>query len=84
MKVAEKLQLKDNPPCAYQIRFAECKGVVATWPGEENGIKLCLRDSMNKFQSEHTVIEVSSWTRFQPGFFEQKNFYIAFNFECSR
>ncbi|KAK9742248.1 hypothetical protein RND81_03G158700 [Saponaria officinalis] len=72
MQVAEKLQLKDNPPCAYQIRFGGCKGVVACWPGKDDGIKLHLRPSMNKFQSKHTVVEVCSWTRFQPGFLNRQ------------
>lgn len=72
MEVAEKLQLQDNPPCAYQIRFAGCKGVVACWPGKDDGIRLYLRPSMNKFQSKHTVLEVCSWTRFQPGFLNRQ------------
>ncbi|GMG99002.1 hypothetical protein Nepgr_000842 [Nepenthes gracilis] len=70
-EVAKKLQL-NNTPCAYQIRYAGCKGVVACWPGESNGIKLSLRPSMNKFQSTHTVLEVCSWTRFQPGFLNRQ------------
>ncbi|KAJ8437704.1 hypothetical protein Cgig2_008330 [Carnegiea gigantea] len=72
MEVAEKLQLKDNPPCAYQIRFAGCKGVVACWPGKVDGIRLYLRKSMNKFHSKHRVLEVCSWTRFQPGFLNRQ------------
>lgn len=72
MEVAEKLQMKDNPPSAYQIRFAGCKGVVACWPGKGDGIRLSLRPSMNKFQSKHTVLEVCSWTRFQPGFLNRQ------------
>nr|APO15852.1 RNA-dependent RNA polymerase 6 [Sesuvium portulacastrum] len=72
MEVAEKLQLKDNPPSAYQIRFGGCKGVVARWPGKDKGIRLYLRTSMNKFQSKHTVVEVCSWTRFQPGFLNRQ------------
>ncbi|KAK1411747.1 hypothetical protein QVD17_32447 [Tagetes erecta] len=69
LEVAEKLQLKDNQPCAYQIRYAGCKGVVACWP---NVKKLCLRPSMNKFESEHTVLEICSWTQFQPGFLNRQ------------
>ncbi|XP_021769354.1 RNA-dependent RNA polymerase 6-like [Chenopodium quinoa] len=72
MEVAEKLQLKDNPPCAYQIRFGGCKGVVACWPPKDDKIKIYLRPSMNKFQSRHTVVEVCSWTRFQPGFLNRQ------------
>lgn len=72
IEVAEKLQLKDNPPCAYQIRFGGCKGVVACWPPKDDRIKIYLRPSMNKFQSRHTVVEVCSWTRFQPGFLNRQ------------
>ncbi|KAL2896157.1 RNA-dependent RNA polymerase 6 [Bienertia sinuspersici] len=72
LEVAERLQLKDNPPCAYQIRFGGCKGVVACWPSKDDNIKIYLRQSMNKFKSEHTVVEVCSWTRFQPGFLNRQ------------
>lgn len=72
LEVAEKLQMKDNPPCAYQIRFAGCKGVVACWPTKNDNIRIYLRPSMNKFQSRHTVVEVCSWTRFQPGFLNRQ------------
>ncbi|GAB2284906.1 RNA dependent RNA polymerase [Dionaea muscipula] len=74
-EVASKLRLRDEAPCAYQIRYAGYKGVVArwpTWPSKEEGIKLYLRPSMNKFHSSHAVLEVCSWTRFQPGFLNQQ------------
>ncbi|KAL5701648.1 RNA-directed RNA polymerase [Ranunculus cassubicifolius] len=71
-EVAEKLQLTENPPSAYQIRYAGCKGVIASWPGQEDGIRLYLRPSMNKFESKHDIIEVVSWTRFQPGFLNRQ------------
>lgn len=71
-EVAKKLQLMENPPSAYQIRYAGCKGVVAMWPGDNDGIRLQLRPSMNKFESRHTVLEVVSWTRFQPGFLNRQ------------
>ncbi|KAI3786762.1 hypothetical protein L1987_40703 [Smallanthus sonchifolius] len=73
LEVAEKLQLKDNQPCAYQIRYAGCKGVVACWPSRKSkNIKLSLRRSMNKFESDHTVLEICSWTRLQPGFLNRQ------------
>lgn len=72
MEVAQKLQLIENPPSAYQIRYAGCKGVVAVWPGDDDGIRLSLRPSMNKFESMHTMLEVVSWTRFQPGFLNRQ------------
>ncbi|KAG8375787.1 hypothetical protein BUALT_Bualt10G0136800 [Buddleja alternifolia] len=72
MEVAEKLQLKSNPPCAYQIRFAGYKGVVACWPAKNDGTRLYLRPSMKKFESTHKILEICSWTRFQPGFLNRQ------------
>lgn len=72
MEVAKKLQLTENPPSAYQIRYAGCKGVIAVWPKNNDRIRLSLRPSMNKFHSKHTVLEVVSWTRFQPGFLNRQ------------
>ncbi|XP_050216732.1 RNA-dependent RNA polymerase 6 [Mercurialis annua] len=71
-EVAEKLKLDTNPPCAYQIRYAGCKGVVACWPAQGDGIRLSLRPSMNKFQSNHTTLEICSWTRYQAGFLNRQ------------
>ncbi|GLU10486.1 hypothetical protein SLE2022_272850 [Rubroshorea leprosula] len=71
MEVAEKLKLEISP-CAYQIRYAGCKGVVVCWPAKDDGIRLYLRPSMNKFQSNHTTLEICSWTRFQPGFLNRQ------------
>ena len=72
MEVAQRLQLNVSPPCAYQIRYGGCKGVVACWPASKSGIRLSLRPSMNKFVSNHTILEICSWTRFQPGFLNRK------------
>ncbi|CAH9086896.1 unnamed protein product [Cuscuta europaea] len=71
-RVAEKLQLTVNPPCAYQIRYAGAKGVVACWPKRKEGVSLHLRRSMKKFDSDHRILEICSWTRFQPGFLNRQ------------
>ncbi|CAN8278417.1 unnamed protein product [Cochlearia groenlandica] len=73
LEVMEKLKL-DLPctPCAYQIRYAGFKGVVARWPSKGKGIRLALRPSMDKFHSKHTILEICSWTRFQPGFLNRQ------------
>ncbi|KAK4364903.1 hypothetical protein RND71_016261 [Anisodus tanguticus] len=71
-KVAKKLQLSVNPPYAYQIRYAGCKGVVACWPAKNDGIHLSLRPSMKKFDSNHTILEICSWTRLQLGFLNRQ------------
>ncbi|KAG6376279.1 RNA dependent RNA polymerase-domain-containing protein [Boletus reticuloceps] len=60
---------KDNPallvnsivPSAYQIRFLGCKGVVSVDPRLE-GIHMCIRPSMNKFEvpgEEYGTIEIA-------------------------
>ncbi|KAG0489161.1 hypothetical protein HPP92_007972 [Vanilla planifolia] len=71
MEVSERLQL-DDPPSAYQIRYAGYKGVIAVWPGKGDGVRLSLRKSMYKFSSSHSVLEIISWTRFQPGFLNRQ------------
>ncbi|XP_059658136.1 RNA-dependent RNA polymerase 6-like isoform X1 [Cornus florida] len=72
MEVAERLQLTVNPPCAYQIRYAGYKGVVACWPSKNDGFRLALGPSMDKFESNHKILEICSWTRFQPGFLNRE------------
>ncbi|KAM5569729.1 RNA-dependent RNA polymerase 6 [Rosa sericea] len=72
MEVAERLKLDRDPPCAYQIRYGGCKGVIACWPPTGDGFRLSLRPSMNKFESDHTTLEICSWTRFQPGFLNRQ------------
>ncbi|KAF4404318.1 hypothetical protein G4B88_014774 [Cannabis sativa] len=72
IEVAEKLKLDIDAPSAYQIRYAGCKGVVCCWPSKGDGIRLSLRASMNKFNSSHTILEICSWTRFQPGFLNRQ------------
>ncbi|KAL1562745.1 RNA-dependent RNA polymerase [Salvia divinorum] len=46
-EVAEKLQLNTKQPCAYQIRYAGFKGVVACWPAKNNGPHLQLRQKVH-------------------------------------
>ncbi|KAK3043716.1 hypothetical protein RJ639_001912 [Escallonia herrerae] len=71
-EVAERLQLSVNPPSAYQIRYAGCKGVVGCWPAENDKIRLSLRRSMDKFISNHNILEICSWTRLLPGFLNRQ------------
>lgn len=78
LEVAEMLPLADRfAPSAYQIRYAGFKGVVAVWPPgpgqEDRGTRrMSLRPSMRKFESTHTVLEVVSWTKFQPAFLNRQ------------
>nr|XP_034599084.1 probable RNA-dependent RNA polymerase SHL2 [Setaria viridis] len=73
MEVAKRLPLMHNyPPSAYQIRYAGFKGVLAVWPGKNDGIQISLRPSMRKFESTHLVLEVVSWTKFQPAYLNRQ------------
>lgn len=69
-KVAKKLQLSvHNAPCSYQIRFGGYKGVVTCWPEDrDDGFHLFLRKSMLKFKSEHSILEICSWSKYLPCF----------------
>ncbi|CAL5011014.1 unnamed protein product [Urochloa decumbens] len=73
MQVAKRLPLMQNyPPSAYQIRYAGFKGVIAVWPGKDDGVQISLRPSMRKFESTHSVLEVVSWTKFQPAYLNRQ------------
>lgn len=72
-KLSKRLDFPEITPSAYQIRYRGCKGVVAVWPaGKNDGVKLSLRPSMSKFTTSHTMFEVCSWTRHQPGFLNRQ------------
>ncbi|CAO2168403.1 unnamed protein product [Urochloa humidicola] len=74
MEVAMRLPLmmQNYPPSAYQIRYAGFKGVIAVWPGKDDGVRISLRPSMRKFESTHSVLEVVSWTKFQPAYLNRQ------------
>ncbi|CAB4295827.1 unnamed protein product [Prunus armeniaca] len=61
---------KSTTPSAFQIRLGGYKGVVAVDPTLSK--KLALRDSMCKYQSNNTKLDVLAWSRYQPCFLNRQ------------
>ncbi|CAL8995204.1 unnamed protein product [Prunus brigantina] len=61
---------KSTTPSAFQIRLGGYKGVVAVDPTLSE--KLALRDSMCKYQSNNTKLDVLAWSRYQPCFLNRQ------------
>eukprot|EP01117_Protostelium_nocturnum_P010560 TRINITY_DN3799_c0_g1_i2.p1 TRINITY_DN3799_c0_g1~~TRINITY_DN3799_c0_g1_i2.p1 ORF type:complete len:1271 (+),score=269.09 TRINITY_DN3799_c0_g1_i2:42-3854(+) len=60
--VVKKLKIPNGYiPSAFQIRLGGNKGVVAVDPSLD-GIQICLRDSMKKFNSKHRILEVVGYS----------------------
>ncbi|XP_059649729.1 probable RNA-dependent RNA polymerase 1 [Cornus florida] len=68
-RVAIKCGLK-NTPSAFQIRYAGYKGVVAVDP--MSSMKLSLRKSMLKYESENTKLDVLAWSKYHPCFLNRQ------------
>ena len=69
-QVAAKCGLNRFTPSAFQIRYGGYKGVVAVDP--TSSMKLSLRDSMCKYQSENKKLDVLAWSKYQPCFLNRQ------------
>ncbi|XP_062503295.1 uncharacterized protein LOC134180209 [Corticium candelabrum] len=66
-------RLKGRKPSAFQIRFAGSKGVVAVDERMRGGhVKLRLRPSMRKFESDHFYVEVCKTSSLMPCFLNRQ------------
>ncbi|GJN02647.1 hypothetical protein PR202_ga20020 [Eleusine coracana subsp. coracana] len=64
-RIAKVLGLDSaNPPSAFQIRFGGYKGVIAVDP--TSFFDLSLRPSMKKFESQSSMLNITSWSKSQP------------------
>ncbi|EPS70289.1 hypothetical protein M569_04468, partial [Genlisea aurea] len=69
-RVAAKCRFTHRVPSAFQIRYGGFKGVVAVDPS--SNMKLSLRPSMKKYESDNTKLDVLSWSKYLPCFLNRQ------------